>query len=179
MKPNFGFDLDGVLYDWAGAAYEYIKYLGKADLPLVPFWKRNISGTEPFTELFWKDIIKIPTIYTMYSAKKEDVETLQELSKYFSLYYITHRPEEVQYTTYSWLKKNGFPDIHNLFHTKQRKEIAVRLHDCKYYVEDRPEYNLRYVTRLFVKTTYYNDPYTKDNDGITVIDNISEILNYI
>lgn len=176
MKEVFGFDLDGVLYDFHSVAYDYVvKHRGETR-PYYTFWKDTIEGRSNYSKKFWRNLVQIETIYSRLPPKKGVVSTLQELYKSFEIKYISHRPKEVEIATYNWLKRYNFPNIEELYLTSRPKEIAVRIHGCAYYIEDRPKIlqsSLKDVTNLIAKRTLWN---WEECKSLPYVDEVSDLL---
>ena len=132
---RIGFDLDGVLYDWHNATYEYaVDFLGVKDTMEV-FYRGSTEHIYP--EMFWSNIIRIPFLYTKYGIKKELSKMLDKLAKNNELFYITHRPSEARLATNRWLEVNNIPYKENIIFTSN-KSLEIRRNNIKLFIDDDP-----------------------------------------
>ena len=179
MKERFGFDLDGVLYYWHIPVYDYVTYYYGETRSFIQFWQDTIDGKDGYNKIFWRNMTRLKHLYGKIPAKQEDVNAVWELSKDFEIYYITHRPREVEIDTYLYLKRYNFPQIENLRLISVPKHIGIRFYECKYYIEDRPKVlatKLRDVTTLIVKKTPWNEEFCKE---LPFVDEIKELPQLI
>lgn len=172
-RYNFGFDMDGVLYDWLEALKPTIKTLGhyfenKEDLFNYVF-SRN--------KTFQDNIISLPFAYSTLYPRKSIVEVVIELSKKYEIFYITYRPKSAYLGTLRWLKENKFPNPENLIFSSN-KALDVRAYKIDFFVEDREENieKLIGITNVIQKINFY----TKNIiDGVyKTIYNIEELKNF-
>jgi hypothetical protein len=176
---RFGFDLDGVLYNWYRAVYDHVTYSGGDQKGFVEFWQDAIDGRDGRGELYWKNLTETPIYYNILSPSKGVVDTLQTLSKSYDILYITHRPKLVERVTRNWLSTYNFPNPQEVYFTKHPKDVAVREFDCDLYIEDRGDIlrsNLRYVTTLIAKRTYWN---WKECEELPYVDEIPELVELL
>lgn len=181
MKKIFGFDIDGVLYPWHKAVYEYLSET-KELKPYQVFWQEIIDNKDNNDSMLWDNIVNIEVLYSMYSANTEDVNTLKELAKEFELVYISHRPKVTTLATFNWLRRYDFPYKENLILTDAPKDIAVRLYNCEYYVEDKSSIllsNLRNVTKLIAQRTLWNWDACETLPYVDSVSDIPKILKEI
>lgn len=130
---RIGFDLDGVLYDWHLAAYDYaVEFLG-IKLDINTFFLD--SPEHGFTEIFWKNLTRIPFLYTKFGIKKELYNMLVELAKDNELFYITHRPDEAKESTRKWAERCNLPFAENIIFTKN-KSVEIRKNNIKLFIDD-------------------------------------------
>lgn len=179
MKKVFGFDLDGVLYPWFEAVYDYLREIKKDVKPFVEFWQDAIDNTDGLSETFWNNMCEMEILYSKFPAKNSDVQTLQELSKNFDIVYISHRPQNIFQTTHSWLKRYGFPNPDNLCLTTLPKDLIVRKYNCYYYIEDKGKIlssNLRNVVNLIAKRTYWNWDECETLPYVDTVDELPKLL---
>ena len=175
----YGFDLDGVIYDWHKAVYKYLKRYHNEDRLYETFWKDAVKDDAGYSKMFWYNLVHMERLYEKYPAKWDVVNALQTLGKDYVVVYITSRPAVVRTTTKLWLDRYNLPQTANLVHTQDPKHLAVRYYGCDYYVEDKIEHiksPLRNVTNLYVMKQPWNEDYLEDVDNITIIEKLSEIL---
>jgi uncharacterized HAD superfamily protein len=134
---NIAFDLDGVLYPWHTAAYNYLKETRKditasfRDLWAYPY--ANISKED------WDYLASIPLLYSIMIPTKKILEMLSGLDKEgHTIYYITNRHGDLERITRKYLDDYNFPQAFNLIHTED-KGMVVRTLEIDIIVEDKPK----------------------------------------
>ena len=170
-----GMDLDGVLYDFITPAYRELQVYHGVTMPFQEFW---LSGGGLSKE-FWNNFLGIESLYSASKALSEDIQTLNDLAKSNTIFYLTLRPKNCELATRQWLRREGFPQYNNLFFGQgSKREILERLKP-NYYVEDRVEIikDIKDLTTVIVKKQFYNRELW-DKDFITV-DSISELKEII
>lgn len=131
-KINVGLDLDGVVYKYHEAAYDYFVGIGMYDKGFVSFWTEFIPSLSDEEQDY---IISIPFLYESYAINSEALEYLNKLSEIADLYYITARHNELRRVTERWLRKNKIPQDYNLVMTKD-KASYIKLLKISYFVDD-------------------------------------------
>jgi uncharacterized HAD superfamily protein len=116
------FDLDGVLYPWTTACWEYCSRAGFTKLSKVDFFKK----TEQKNSLFWDNIIKDPIILETFPPTNQLRDFMRRVGRKHQVYYITSRPIEVERVTQRYLKKYDFPDWENLYFSHDKDMEIVK-----------------------------------------------------
>lgn len=160
-KPVLGFDLDGVLYNWHQAAYDYlVRFCGLIDEPYEEFLfvKSKFLSNKP--KLFVENLVRLEDLYYKFPAKKEDVDTLQKLSKKYTIVYVSARPQEVDFVTRKWLEDFNFPNYKEVY-LAEDKVREIRYLGCNYYVEDMSHFavDISKVAEVFLMAKAYNKTY--------------------
>lgn len=153
---KIGFDLDGVLYDWQRAAYNWCVYFNKELKSFEEFFDK--LNTDEYSEIFRYNLIRIPLLYRVYPIRKDLKEMLNRLSEKNTLYYITNRPEEVTWSTEKWLEENDIPQRNNLV-ISQDKTVDIRRLNLNFYFEDR--YDVAKKLRLITDVVLVEQPWNK------------------
>jgi len=185
-KPIVGFDLDGVLYNWRNAVWDALVHDYKEKRTFFIFWTEEELASEGigeshYNKMFWNNLVRREDLYSNVVPKAGVVDALKSLSVGYDIKYITHRKEWVKWVTESWLRRYDFPNVDELVFTDKEKHLAVRQHNCDYYVEDRAlilNSELRNVCTLFGIRTITND-HLEGDPKITFIDEVPELLNYL
>lgn len=185
MRATFGFDIDGVLYDWHRAAYDYVVFRMGEKRSFEDFWKFTITNKNepPYDRPFWNNIVRDLTLLTRYGTPKSVPDTVNKLAEDFDIVYITHRPREARWTTYWWLKSNGFPVLpqgENLHVSSEQKDRTIRYFNCEYYVEDRENIikTLTNITKpIGVRKPWHFD--SLEEQGVPHIDSVEELPELI
>lgn len=138
----FGFDIDGVLYDWHRAAYEHVVRNMNEKRSYVDFWKYTVMypNKHPYDKGFWYNLVRDLTLLNRFSTPTSIPETVNEIAKEFDVVYITHRPRSARWPTYWWLRSNDFPLLngeHSLHVSYEPKQETVRSFKCDYYIDDK------------------------------------------
>ena len=172
LKYRFGFDMDGVLYDWFEALKPTFNLFGhffenKEDL-------YNFFNTK--NGLFKQNIIALPFTYSTLNPHKSVIDTVNLLGKRYEIFYITYRPKESYLGTTRWLRENNFPYYENLI-MSDNKAIDIRINKIDFFVEDREDIikEIVGITNVIQKINFY----TKNIiDGIyRSIYNITDLTN--
>jgi len=134
---NIAFDIDGVLYPWHTAVYNYLLNtkpgfnLSYEELWDPPFTYFNSNGAEY--------IASLPLLYLNIVPKRAILSMLNTLSDSgHTLYYITYRPDNVHRVTRKYLEDYKFPQYSNLTFDKDKGKMA-RILEIDVFIEDRPE----------------------------------------
>ncbi len=133
-----GFDLDGVLYDWHSPVYEYVvQYMGETR-DYDQFWIDAATNKKAENKMLWRNLTKDLTLYNKVQVSKHIVKMVNDLSEKYEIVYITHRDRQwTGFTTWWWLKSNGFPNYDNLEMSGRPKAKSIEMYNCKYFVDDR------------------------------------------
>jgi uncharacterized HAD superfamily protein len=132
---TFGFDIDGVLYDWGTAVYNYCTTSGIAPkMPAMEFW---LDWGNKKNALFWDNMYRMPTLCNVNMPTKSLVKWVQDFGKRYNILYITARPTEVQRVTIKYLTDNGFPNPEDVFFTNDKASVICS-HDVFGFVDDKP-----------------------------------------
>jgi hypothetical protein len=171
---TIGFDIDGVLYPWQRVAYSWLRANRGITTPYLQFW--NGSMEDIFPPGTRKFLIGIESLYGSAVPDRGVVETLDLLSKDYNICYITSRPKSMTLVTEEWFDKYKLPCAYNLV-VGVPKTIAVRLFNCKYYVEDRIKYieELKNITNIIVMRQPWNFDYW-DSLAVDYVDEIPKLL---
>jgi uncharacterized HAD superfamily protein len=134
---NIAFDLDGVLYDWHTAVYNYLKNTNKNfTASFRELWTAPYAN---ITEKDWEYFANLPTLYAVMIPKKTILAMLNTLNDAgHTLYYITNRTDDLERVTRKYLDDYKFPQAFNLIHTDD-KGMVVRTLEIDVIVEDKTE----------------------------------------
>lgn len=171
---NFGFDLDGVLYDWFTALIPLFKSFGfdvSSPQEVYKILKKR-------DELFIKNIAAIPMPYTTMQPSKKTVEIANKISERFNIFYITYRPQSSYIAVINWLKKYRFPDYENLIMSVD-KTVDIRINKIKYFVEDNPSIveKIKGITNVIYKRNFYGTEIKNIFAEIKNLEELEEVLN--
>jgi uncharacterized HAD superfamily protein len=131
---NIGLDLDGVLYNWHIAVYDYFVLNKNYTGTLNDFWTTEYKS---LSDDDWNYLTTVDIFYSSQFPTEECKVFLSELQKKFEIFYITNRPISVRTTTEQFLKKHCFPFQENLLFTDD-KETTARRYMLGICVEDQP-----------------------------------------
>lgn len=150
-----GFDLDGVLYEWHEAVYDYFKMFREYKDSYTTFWRnyRTILTNED-----WGTITEISPLYGCKNPPTGCQDFLSKVADKYEIYYITFRPKSAELTTENYLKRFDFPFRENLIFTPDKANHA-RLLKLKYFTEDRQDYiePLSKVTNVILRARPWNE----------------------
>lgn len=134
---NIAFDLDGTLYPWHTAVYNYLRtYNGCPPPSYRDLW---LDPHKYMSEEKWAYLASLPTLYSTMMPRKEILTLLRTLDEAgHTLYYITNRKPHLERVTRKYFEDYKFPQSSNLIITKD-KEQEVRILEIDIIVEDRPE----------------------------------------
>lgn len=140
QKIIVGLDLDGVLYNFHSAFYEFYKtefgYTG---------------GIKDFWNVFWKSLcperqaylVSIPIAYETEVVSRDVHEFFDHiLPRVYDVFYITSRSEDLRRVTERFFRRNNLPKQENLIMTKSKGIECARfgvthfLDDMGKHVED-------------------------------------------
>lgn len=173
---TIGFDLDGVLYPWQQAAYDWCVRGGYTDIDWETFWNLWLPS-QP--KIFSDNLVRIPTLYhTMYPTKKQ-VQFLQALGKKYTIFYITGRPPEMQAVTESFLESVKYPQIENLIFAENKTPVVIQQR-IELFVDDRHSVvnELAQVCKVLLMNQIYNVHQNID-PRVNRIDTIFEVERYL
>lgn len=171
---RLGFDLDGVLYAWHKSALLELQSFHGVKEGYQEFWG---GKWKEFPESFWKEFVKIEHLYGNMNIDPEALETLYYFSEDYPIYYITNRPREVEFATWSWMRRNKLPQQENLIFTKDKLPYIVE-HEIDLFVEDRIDnaLQLMHSTHLVL----FRQPHNKEIwDQFTCISAIKELREIV
>ena len=135
MKTNkivLGLDIDGTLYDWHDAVYTFYQYEMRYPDTYSNFWSsywRSLSLDRR------EYLASIPILYETKVPPACVLDFLEFAAQRSEIYYITHRPSEVERVTRKYFKKYNFPFQDNLIMTGD-KANACRLYGVTHFLDD-------------------------------------------
>lgn len=175
---NIGFDLDGVLYRWHESLYNYLVCFKNLKVPYHVFWSdtNKVDGYLTYGEEYWYNWTRLPNLVTNQGAKSSHVKFLNSLAKNHTIYYITHRPPEVHFSTKLWVEKSKFPHPENVLFPEMGsdKSFEIRQYEIKLYVDDRD----KIVRKLSTLTDTYlvMQPWNESGrDGLKCISDVTDL----
>jgi len=169
---SIGFDLDDVLYNFADPAYRELQVYHRLSATYTEFWGNHLKY---YTEEFWKNFIKIETLYSCEKITPQDLVVLNYLAEKYNIYYITNRPPEILIATQNWLKRESLPYPENLILT-DKKEVEISRLNIIAFTEDQIK-NIKKIPdtiKIFLKDKPWNQNWEKEN--VIRIYSLMEIL---
>jgi hypothetical protein len=132
-KIKLACDLDGVLYNFHDALYTFCQYELGYEGTYEKFWldyMQNISKDK------CDYLIGLPMPYETSIPSKQITEFLDFAEKNANeIYYITHRPLELERVTRRYLKRNNFPYPENVFISGDKATIC-RYVGATHFIDD-------------------------------------------
>jgi hypothetical protein len=181
-----GFDMDGVIYPWHEAVWNWYRIWRDSEMSYNDFWKHpdgfvyQNEGTQVI-----KNLVQIPHLYTMHDIKRRTLKALNDFNKLADdIWYITARPSMVRLDTINWMKRNDLPKHENLIFSDLNggKVKTVEEKGCDFYLEDRHIYiePLSEVTNVFVINRPYNIGYDySEIDNVYRADDVEDVYNLV
>lgn len=174
MTKVLGLDLDGVLYNWHTAVYDYVKLYRNYQGSYTKFWSDDYKN---LSDEMWKFLTTIDIFYSSQAPTDDCVRFLNDVSSNFEIFYITSRPDYVKLTTEQYLRKYNFPFQENLIFTSNKVNEARR-YCVDFFVEDMPANidSLSKVTNVILMA----QPWNKDiQDKYLTVRSINQILQHL
>ena len=131
-KIVLGLDLDGVLYDFHSAMFTYFQYEMKYTGTYQEFWLEYFRGLSKEKQKYY---LALPIFYDAVIPSCRIMSFLEYAKDRAEIYYITHRPMEVESITKRHLKKYNFPYQDNLCITDD-KVTACRMYGVTHFLDD-------------------------------------------
>jgi uncharacterized HAD superfamily protein len=156
-KIVLGLDMDGVLYDFHSALFTYYQYEMNYTGSYEEFWKDFIPSMNPEYQNY---IMSIPMLYDMLNPMFGAKEFLEFAKDKAEIYYITHRPVELERLTKRYLKRYDFPQFDNLIMTGD-KVTACRLYGVTHFLDDFANQveNVSAVADAYLRARIHNREY--------------------
>ena len=150
-------DLDGVLYNWHGAVYEYFRLYKNYCGNYEKLWGTDYLN---FTDEDWEFLTNIDFLYSNQNPTHDCVNFLNEIKDKFEIYYVTSRPLYVKLTTEQYLRRHKFPFQENLIFSNDKVNTA-RLLRADYCIDDLPKHieGLSKVSKVVMIAQPYNKDY--------------------
>jgi FMN phosphatase YigB (HAD superfamily) len=106
MEKVLILDLDGVLYRWHNAVYEYFKLYRNYCKTFECLWSVDYLK---FSKEDWNYLTNIDILYSSQLPTKDCMDFLNYVKYRYTIYYLTGRPLYVKTTTEQFLKRYRFP----------------------------------------------------------------------
>jgi uncharacterized HAD superfamily protein len=155
---RIGFDVDGVIYDWHMSVYDYgVRYLDVKDT-FEDYWNDLISGK--YNSIYINNLIKNPILVTNRDINPKILDMLNALSREHTIYYVTARPDELNFATKQWFKRNKLPQQENLYITNNGDKVKYIVdHKIDVFVEDREKnaIELKDYTKVILVKQLWNE----------------------
>lgn len=147
-------DMDGVLYNWHNAVYDFMRTYRNYTDTFETLWSKDFLN---FTPEFWEFIVNTDIFYSSQMPTNDCLEFLNSVKDKFTVYYVTGRPDYVRLTTEQFLRRYKFPFQENLIFSKDKVNTA-RLIRADYCLEDLPKYleDLSKVSTVIMREQPYN-----------------------
>lgn len=146
MKLRFGFDIDGVMYQWSRTA----RYMLREILPDSPYLREGPLGRESTYWSYipdnvskehwawlWKEGVQLGLFRHghMYPGVIKYVKLFAELGEVIA---ITHRPRSAVHDTLAWLTYQNLPlsGVHILTDQQPKSTVTPQ---CDLYIDDKIE----------------------------------------
>lgn len=140
-KPRFGLDLDGVVYDFEGAARFILRSVHGIDIDESPYWDHIPQQLEAVGRKELWDWLYSPEggragLWRSGHVLKGAVEAARELAALTRLVVITRRPRTAVPDTLLWLGFHGIPaDEVHVLGDMPKHEVEW----CQWYVDDNAD----------------------------------------
>lgn len=131
-KIILALDCDGVLYPYHESLYTFCQYELNYCGTFEDFWLDYIQNASKERQDY---LIGLPIPYETSVPTKEVIEFLSYANENAQIYYITHRPEELERITRRYFRRYNFPQQDNLFITGD-KVTACRYLGVTHFVDD-------------------------------------------
>jgi hypothetical protein len=131
-KVVLGMDLDGVLYDFHNALYMFCQYELGYEGSYEEFWLNYIQNCSKEKQDY---LISLPMPYETSIPSKQITDFLSFARDNAEIYYITHRPIELDRITKRYLRAYDFPSVDNLFITNDKATIC-RYVGVTHFIDD-------------------------------------------
>lgn len=132
-KIVLGLDLDGPLYDFHSALYTYCQYELDYGGTYSEFWLDYIQNASQERQDY---LMNLPFLYESVVPHKCVTEFLKFAKENATdIYYITHRPKDMEVVTRRYLKRYNFPYPDNLFMTGD-KATTCRYLGVTHFLDD-------------------------------------------
>ncbi len=181
-RKMIGFDLDGVLYNWHMAVYEFLNNTGVETGTYNEFWTEGhhmFDGTpyKGYRSIKWHNLCTNTILFDRPEHFTKSVPFLQELAKNCDLIYITARVPEVERVTKRTLKKYEFPNPTEVIFASD-KTVPVILNNVEIFVEDQVgnALELKTLCKVLIMNQVWN---TEIHSEFDVINALQEIENYL
>lgn len=131
-KVVLGFDLDGVLYPWHDAVYTYHQYMCGYCKSFTEFWDELATWTKEKQDY----IVSLPFLYETQVPSEKVISFLNYCKENADeIYYITHRPTDLERITLRYFRRYDFPYPNNLFMTGD-KASTCRYVGVTHFIDD-------------------------------------------
>jgi uncharacterized HAD superfamily protein len=133
MGKILAFDIDGVLVDWHHSVYTYFEYECNYLGDYQTFWLDYIPSLSKEKQDY---IVSLPFLYETQIPPKNVTDFLDYCASHSDdIYYITHRPVEVERITKQYFKRYDFPYPDNIIFTGD-KVTACRYVGATHFLDD-------------------------------------------
>lgn len=131
-KIILGIDIDGPLYDYHSALYTYCQYELNYGGTFEEFWLDYIYNASNERQDY---LIGLPIPYETSIPSSRVMEFLNYAKDNADIYYITHRPLDLERITRQYFKRYDFPYPDNLFMTGD-KVTCCRYLGVTHFLDD-------------------------------------------
>ena len=171
-----GIDIDGVLYDYHDAFYEFYKCEFGYEGTKKELWTRDFNNLSTERQRY---LISIPIPYDISVPSEEIKSFLEELTDVADdVYYLTHRSgQEMERITRRYFRRYGFPFQDNLIFSHDKAVDCTR-YGVTHFIDDFPN-NVVPVSRVcnsYLKDAIHNK---EKQEGFNVIHRLSEFIDAI
>lgn len=175
---TLGFDLDGVIYPWHDAVYNYVTtHMGVTET-FENFWTEFDAN---YTDIWRQNILDTLHLYANIVPKPRHLLLLHELSKRYRIIYITARDEiKLGWVTHNYLKRYNYPNYEEVYFSKFKRPIIIE-QEVDFFVEDKKSHVQELIgfTDLILMKTIYNKDIWDVVSTIRSLDELPETLKRI
>lgn len=177
-KPRFGLDLDGVVYDFEGAARFILRTIHGIDIEESPYWDHIPQRLEALGRKDLWGWLFSPEggragLWRSGHVLKGAVEAARELAEHSQLVVITRRPRTAIADTLLWLGFHGIPaDEVHVLGDSPKHEVEW----CRWYVDDNAD-NIAELERYTVakRLFLWDRPW---NEGCVTAGRVQRVNNW-
>jgi uncharacterized HAD superfamily protein len=178
---KFGWDIDGVLYNWHELVWFFYKDLyGVPNSTYREFWGPDGWAKQHEGTISMANMVEDPTMYNKQPIRREYLEAVNLVAKMVEgMWYITNRPPETKTDTARWLKNNKLPYADNLiFKPGTSKAEHIDRLQIDFYAEDRPKHIAEILPCKSLRIIYVvNQPWNQgiEDPKIVRVNSVTEI----
>jgi uncharacterized HAD superfamily protein len=177
---NLGFDLDGVLYPWHENVWKTLRELGIVESSFEVYWDKEWIDMRENQNTLFMNFVNEPTMYSAlapYYGVKELLDKFKEDGH--TIWYITQRPEHIDFITRRWVKRWRLPFSDNVIRVETSKKIPVVEKEIDLFVDDaiRHAEELSNYTKVILVRKPWNKEIQEKFEGVDTVLHIGEYIN--
>ena len=177
---NIGLDLDGVLHPWHEGVWRRLTNEGYIDTSFDVYWDQGWLEMREEQPILFMNMVNDPLMYSSqapYFGVRSFLKSLKNDGH--TIWYITQRPEHLEFTTECWVRHWRLPFEENLIRVDTSKKRIIIEKEIDLFVDDSERHvvAVKDFTNVILIEKPWNKEVQKDYNSVASVLQIGKYIN--